>query len=112
MYYEGVGIAKNIYRAFEIERKGCDMDPIFCLIQGDKYRIGPHRLQDYMKASLLYQSGCDAMWGGACFELAEMYYKGQGLRQSKIDALKYYGRACDLKSQAACDVYAKLNTSK
>lgn len=35
----------------------------------------------------------------ACFNLGWMYTQGTGVRQSDDEALKLYGRACDLKNK-------------
>lgn len=39
-----------------------------------------------------------------------MYEKGHGVRQSYDQAKEYFGKACDLGEQRACDRYSSLNT--
>jgi TPR repeat protein len=41
-----------------------------------------------------------------------MFLNGQGIPQSKTEALNFYGKACDLKDQESCDEFNKLKTGK
>lgn len=52
--------------------------------------------------------------GGAdgCMKLGWMYEDGRGALQSKKEALKYFGKACDLKHQGGCADYAQLKSGK
>lgn len=49
-----------------------------------------------------------------CFpaELAELYLKGLGVRQSNTKAKELYGISCDRGIQSSCDKYADLNLNK
>jgi hypothetical protein len=40
-----------------------------------------------------------------------MYDKGQGVRQDNNLALKYYGKACDMKNEGGCEDYSELKKS-
>ncbi|OOF42418.1 hypothetical protein BKK49_02555 [Rodentibacter rarus] len=41
--------------------------------------------------------------------LAEIYYKGLGVRQDLEKAKEYYGKLCDLKEQKYCDLFREVN---
>ncbi len=47
--------------------------------------------------------------GSGCSNLKAMYRKGEGVRQNKIQALKYFGKGCDLRSAHTCKKYSLLN---
>ncbi len=101
-------------RQVEALQKFCDEgDAKMCFILGVNYKYGDFPFkQDYFKAAELYRRACDGGEAGGCWGLAWFYQYGKGVRQSKTEALKFYGKACDLKDQDGCDAYAKLNTSK
>lgn len=41
--------------------------------------------------------------------LAQIYYKGLGVRQDLEKAKEYYGKLCDLKEQKYCDLFREVN---
>ena len=43
-----------------------------------------------------------------CFKLGGMYYLGNGVRLSTQTALEYFGKACDMKLQEGCEIYATV----
>lgn len=45
----------------------------------------------------------------AQFFLGVMYANGRGVRQNKITAKEWYGKACDNGNQKGCDAYRELN---
>ncbi len=45
----------------------------------------------------------------AQYKLGYMYLNGQGVRQDKVLAKEYFGKACDNKYQKGCDLYKDLN---
>ena len=98
----------------EALQKDCDkgnFDTCFLLATNYKYGDFPFK-QDYFKAASLYKMACEGGRAGGCEGLGWLYQYGKGVRQSKTEALKYYGKACDLKDQYGCDLYAALNSSK
>jgi TPR repeat protein len=47
--------------------------------------------------------------GAGCDALGTHYELGVGAKRSKLKALKYYRKACDLELQEGCDDYSRLN---
>mmetsp|Transcript_54537 Transcript_54537/g.128069 ORF Transcript_54537/g.128069 Transcript_54537/m.128069 type:complete len:91 (+) Transcript_54537:264-536(+) len=56
--------------------------------------------QDFEKARELYQKAADLGDAYAMFELATMYYKGQGVDTDKQEALKLYEKAVETTAKA------------
>ena len=42
-----------------------------------------------------------------CGSLGFMYYNGDGVRQNKLLAKEYVGKACDLGDEESCKIYKK-----
>ena len=101
-------------REIDTLQKDCDTGNLkTCVLLGINYKYGDFPFkQDYFKAASLFRKACDGGEALTCWNLAWLYQYGKGVRQNKTEALSYYGKACDLKDQDACDAYAKLNTSK
>ena len=101
-------------RGIETLQKDCDAGNLkTCVLLGINYKYGDFPFkQDYFKAASLFRKACDGGEALACWSLAWLYQYGKGVRQNKTEALKYYGKACDLKDQYGCDLYAELNSSK
>ena len=61
-------------------------------------------LQDYYNAKKYYEIACDTIDGFsyACLVVAEMYDRGQGVKQNSSTAAQYYHKACNLGDQRAC----------
>jgi TPR repeat protein len=64
--------------------------------------------KDYFKELKNFQKSFELNSGNGCSNLGVMYEHGKGVKQNNIEALEYYGKACDLKSQEGCKRYAKL----
>lgn len=62
----------------------------------------------YRKAKKLYKKSCDMKNGVAFANLAFYYKDGVGVKQNQSIAKQYYGKACDLGEQLACDSYKLL----
>lgn len=60
----------------------------------------------------LLKQDCDEGNSHACNNLGVMYEKGEGMRQSQHEALKYYEMACKLHANFGCQNYEKLKTRK
>jgi len=41
-----------------------------------------------------------------------MYERGTGVKQDTVQALYYYGKACDSKDEKGCEHYAHLKTGR
>ncbi|WP_334086822.1 SEL1-like repeat protein [Helicobacter typhlonius] len=44
----------------------------------------------------------------ACFNLAEMFMEGKGVKKDRQKAMEYYGLSCDFGFQEGCDEYKAL----
>lgn len=60
----------------------------------------------------LLKQDCDEGNSHACNNLGVMYERGEGMRQNKYEALKYYEMACSLHANFGCQNYAKLKNRK
>lgn len=47
--------------------------------------------------------------GTGCSLLGALYFSGKGVRQNDTLAQEYFGKACDLGQEAACDLYRNYN---
>lgn len=54
------------------------------------------------------KENCEGGNSKTCFNLGWMYNQGKGVKQGNSEAVEFYKKACDLKSQTGCDNYAKL----
>ena len=55
------------------------------------------------------KKACDGGETAGCLNLGNMYYQGEGVRQSNDIAQVYYGKACDGGNARGCKNYAILN---
>lgn len=76
-----------------------------CGLLGIKYKDGNGVDQDLIKARKLLKQSCENEFAHACYKLAFMYSKGQGVRLSHSIAAEYFGEACDLGHKDACLAY-------
>ena len=60
----------------------------------------------------LYGKACDGGNANGCSNLGSMYFSGKGVKQSNVNALKYSGMACDMKSELGCKNYSILKNMK
>lgn len=66
------------------------------------------KLQDYYNAKKYYEIGCnkgngDLVQSENCYNLGQMYYNGEGVRQSYYKAYELWKKACDMKNTDACN---------
>lgn len=115
-YYKGTnGYAQNFAKAkeyYELACNGGDMNGCFAL--GTLHYKGQGTPKDFFKAFELFETACEKTdkglaKGKACEKLASLYKNGEGIKQNLPLAKKYFGLACDLKVQAGCASYKKLN---
>ena len=64
--------------------------------------------QDYFKAKELYEKACIGGYADGCFDLGNMYYYGDGVKQDKNKALNLFDKSCNLNYQIGCDWYNKV----
>lgn len=55
------------------------------------------------------EKGCELKDSASCNILGVAYEDGKGVKQDYKKAKEYYGKACDLGLQNACDNYAIVN---
>ena len=55
-----------------------------------------------------YKKACEGGHNKGCYNLAMMYYKGEGVMSNQEMAITYTRMACNQKYQAACDVLDKV----
>lgn len=73
--------------------------------------------EQYKQAFEYYKKGCgskhllEELRAFSCVQLGLLYYqgKGKGVRQDKVAAKKYFGKACDLGEESGCNNYRILN---
>jgi hypothetical protein len=68
--------------------------------------------KDYKNAQKLFTKACDGGDAVGCYNLGLMYFNGQGVKQSKSLALKYFAVSCDMKYENACYNYTVLKKKK
>jgi TPR repeat protein len=56
-----------------------------------------------------YKKACNGGKALGCYNIGISYAKGQGVKQDKRIAKKYFRIACDLQDQMGCDNHKKLN---
>ncbi|SMM99363.1 TETRATRICOPEPTIDE REPEAT FAMILY PROTEIN [uncultured Candidatus Thioglobus sp.] len=66
-------------------------------------------VKDKFKVIESYKKACELGDDRGCHVLGVMYERGKGTREDKKEAIKYYGKACNLKSQSGCKNYVRLN---
>ncbi|WP_258864556.1 tetratricopeptide repeat protein [Helicobacter sp. MIT 01-3238] len=60
--------------------------------------------QDYYNAKKYYEIVCNKLQArGSCYNLGNMYYNGEGVRQDYHKAVELYKKACDMKYADACN---------
>lgn len=71
--------------------------------------------EQYKQAFEYYKKGCgskhrlEELRAFSCAKLGLLYYQGKGVRQDKVAAKKYFGKACDLGEESGCNNYRILN---
>jgi TPR repeat protein len=113
MYKAGLGVKEDALKANEFYQKACDAGSAeVCNDLGFRYAVkGLDAEKDtefFMKAAEFFKKACNGGYGAGCGNLGRLYERAQGVKQNINTALEYYGKACDLKEQDACDDYARL----
>jgi len=58
--------------------------------------------EDWKEAKKYFTKSCNTFYGKGCFELAQLYAKGLGVKADPIQATQLYSKACDLDSNKGC----------
>jgi TPR repeat protein len=97
---EGEGVFLNACRGGDGES---------CFILGSLH----YAVRDYAKGAALFRQACDDGWQRGCGGLAECYKAGQGVAADKMQAIRYFERACRGGIAASCyslsGMYRALN---
>lgn len=65
--------------------------------------------KDLKEAIKYHEFACDLKYGKGCFNLANFYELGTGVKQDDAKAKYYYGLDCDTGSKFSCEKYQKLS---
>ena len=94
MYDKGEGVAQDKAQAVMWLRKAAKQNDVYAVHAqrklGDRYFNGEGVPQDKAQAIVWYRKAADQYDSEAQFRLAQMYEKGDGLTQSKIQAARLY----------------------
>jgi TPR repeat protein len=110
MYEFGEGVRKDDQKAIYWYKKAAEQgnaDAEFSL--GNSYLDGERVRQDCQKGIKLLTKAAKQGHIQAILSLGRMYWHGLRVRQNKSLAKEYFGKACDLGIQDACDYYKTLN---
>ena len=97
----------KFYYASRAYLKGCELnDSGYLCLEAGKVIAESNPFD----AKVAYEVGCLKQYQAAenCYRVAELYEHGVGVRKNLSSAIEYYGRACDLRMQLACENYARL----
>lgn len=110
MYYKGYGVERNLTKAFELSKNGCDNNiGGSCIILGDMYLNGENVSRDLTAAKNLFKKACDQNEGYGCSMLGAMYYQGLGdLTQDLTKAKNLFQHGCNLNDGTGCVVLADM----
>lgn len=100
---ERLGIAKkNLPRAFELARRGCELDPKYCGTLAEFYRLGfGIAAADQAEATRYYKTACEA-GGGWCDNFGRRAHDGVGMAPDKAAAQAALERGCKGGWPASC----------
>lgn len=58
----------------------------------------------------MFRKACDGGEALGCTSLGIAYQFGEGVKKDRAEALRYYGKACDLKNQMGCERLTLVKT--
>jgi TPR repeat protein len=88
--------------------KACDkLDALACANLADMYANGRGVERDFKRALELRTRSC-SVDPQSCLALGNAYYRGEGIPQDLQRAAKFFGKACDGGSPAACFLLASM----
>lgn len=104
-YKAGLNIERDLDKAVEFYRRGCDGGHgIGCIKLGAMHR----GKGDHGKAVELFDRACKQGFYGGCTDLGRMYEKGQGVTLDVGKAQEIYQRTCEKGYQVACTAAGRL----
>ena len=101
------GVKRDYQKAVSYYKKACHAlnSGTWCNALGIFYESQ----KDYLGAKIYWDMACNLNDGRGCFNLGDLYRKGQGVSQNFQTAKQYFIKACDLGEPFGCDVYKQLN---
>lgn len=83
----------------------CDKgDAQACFNVGEAYDLGDFDLPiDYVSAAKYYAKSCELKNAVGCYNLADMYERGEGVKKDAKKAMEFYKTACDNDHANACN---------
>ena len=110
MYEKGIGVEKNIPKAIEAYRKGCETRHKYtldaCSALGKLYLYTQH---NYSKAKQLLEHTCKDTFTKGCGDLGQMYLQGKGIKQDNQQAIVLLKKGCEYNNDIkACSTLGSL----
>jgi len=104
----GGGVKRDTQKALAYMKQACEGSySKSCMDMGILYQS--HKKID--KAVESYEAGCTKNNVGSCYNLATMYYRGDGIPKSLEKAKEFYKKACDLGDREnGCKRYEMLSS--
>ena len=91
MYFEGIGVIKNIAKANELYKKAADLGNVHAMYNlGNNYYNGDGVQQDYIAAKNWYEKAANLNYDNAGMKLGDMYYDGKGVDKNYQESFKWY----------------------
>lgn len=78
-----------------------------CIDLAKIYKYGTERVQkDYFKAFPFYKKACEFGDAESCYELAELYIYGEGVKENRSTAYSLLEDACNMGNSVSCQTLA------
>jgi TPR repeat protein len=110
-HYVGEAIIQNHERAFFLYGKSCKMKNKYgCFNLGNMLRLGHGtKTKEFGVAFGVYKDNCADNCYRSCFNMAVMYFKGQGVDKNVDEATKFFKKACDGGVDLGCKNYLNIS---
>ncbi len=101
VYAKGLGVAKNMYKSFELYAKSCELgDGWSCGMAGDMLKSGEGTAKNLALSTQYYKKGCSLNSGLSCNDLGNSYLHGRGIIKDINQALVEFKKAISLGNDA------------
>ena len=100
--------AYNIVGALHDEQEQYSESKKYYELVCDKANSKDSYQSELIDGSLSKKYSAIELMENACYNLANHYFNGWGVRQDKSKALQYYKKACDLGNKDGCENYQRL----
>jgi TPR repeat protein len=104
LYWNGIGVAKDVVRAVELWKPTCERGEAWaCHGMGAAFEHGVAGIaKDDARAAAHYQRGCDGNAYWSCSSLGHYYWAGRGVPRDDDRALVLWKKACDGALEHGC----------